>query len=101
MAEDGENDPWLLIDRSPLEEKAPEAVGDESDTRRLRVGSNGGALLDSVDEPTELVERDSEDEVECDEKMVLVECDNVGVAGVNPEDPEGGIDEDEGNSPEG
>jgi len=90
----------LLIERSPPEGNAPEELGDESDTRKLRVGSKGGALLDSVDEPTELVERDKEDDVGW-EKIVLVECDNAGVAGMNPEDPEWGIDEeDECKSPE-
>ena len=86
MLEDGENDPWLLIERIPLEGSAPEVPGDESDTLSLRVGSKGGALLDNVDEPTELVERDSEDDGDW-KKPVLVECDNAGVAEwVNGED---------------
>lgn len=85
MVEDGENDPWLLIERSP-----PEVLGDESDTRRLRVGSKGGALLDNVDEPMELAERDSDDDDVDWAKIVLVEWDNAGVARwVNPVDIDG------------
>lgn len=96
-----ENDPWVPIERTPPDGNVPEELGDESDTRKLRVGSKGGALLDSVDEPTELVERDSEDDVDW-EKIVLVESDNAAIVGINPEDPEGGIDEgDECKSPEG
>jgi len=48
-----------------------------------------------VDEPTELVERHSEDDdVDC-EKIVLDDCDNPGVAEwVNAEDPEWDIEEE-------
>jgi hypothetical protein len=95
--EDGEKDPWLFIERSPLlEENKPEEPVDESDTRKLRVGSKGGALLDNVDEPTELVERQSEnDDVDC-ENIVLEDCDNAGVAEwINPEDPEWDIEEED------
>lgn len=89
------------MERMPPEGNAPLELDDESDTRKLRVGSNGGALLDSVD-PTELVERDSEDDVDWEEKIVLVECDNAGVSWINPDDPGWKVDEeDECKSPEG
>lgn len=98
MVEDGK-ELWLLIERSPLEGNAPEVLGDESDTRKLRVGSKGGALLDNVDEPMELVERDRDDDDVDWEKIALVECDNPGVVEwVNPGDID---EEDECKSPEG
>lgn len=81
----------MLIDKSPPAGNAPEEL---DDSRKLRVGSNGGALLDSVDELMELVERHSDDDVDEEEKIVLVECDNAGVAGINPEDPECEIEEE-------
>lgn len=99
MVEGGENEPWLLIERSPAEGNPAEALGDESDTLKLRVGSKGGALLDNVDEPMELVERDIDDDDVDWERIVLVECDNAGVA--EWENPEAIDEEDECKSPGG
>ena len=90
MVEDGEYDPWPLIERTP-----PEVPGEESDTRTLRVGSNGGALLDKVDELTELVERESDEDVDW-ERVVLVECESDGaVVWENPEGPGWDTDEED------
>jgi len=76
------NVPWPLVEKGPPDGNAPAELEDEN--VKFRVGSKGAALLDRVDEVTELVDLDNEGDVDW-EKTVLLECANT--------DAEGDIDE--------
>lgn len=90
VAGDGEKELEEVADENPVEVAEGENVPcpvfiDGRVARRFRVGSNGGALLDKVDDVAELVDRDRDDDVVCEkpgllpcESPELVECENPG-----------------------